>query len=94
MPPSPPLDKRAAARELLAARARRVSAIRRRVIAATLAAFALAWGTVVWDGSMGASAAATAATAQAGRDASPIGSGSSGDSSGDYQPGAVTTAQS
>jgi hypothetical protein len=40
------------AQELLAARARRVTAIRRRVIAAVVASFALAWGVVAWDGSM------------------------------------------
>ena len=44
------------AQELLAARARRVTAIRRRVIAATLASFVLCWGAVAWDGSMGAEA--------------------------------------
>jgi hypothetical protein len=41
------------AQELLAARARRRSVIRNRVVAAVLATFALAWGAVVWDGSMG-----------------------------------------
>ncbi|MDA0173965.1 hypothetical protein OJ998_32990 [Solirubrobacter taibaiensis] len=41
------------AQALLAARARRVTAIRQRVIAATLASFVLFWGAVAWDGSMG-----------------------------------------
>ena len=41
------------AQELLAARARRRSLIRNRVVAAVLATFVLAWGAVVWDGSMG-----------------------------------------
>ena len=50
------------AQELLAARARRVTAIRRRVIAATLASFVLFWGAVAWDGSMGAEASTTAQT--------------------------------
>ena len=50
------------AQELLAARARRVTAIRRRVIAATLASFVLCWGAVAWDGSMGAEAPTTAQT--------------------------------
>ncbi len=49
-----------AAMELLAARARRISSIRRRVAAATLAMFALAWGVVAWDGSMGTTDTATA----------------------------------
>ena len=35
------------AHELLAARARRVSLIRNRVVAATLATFVLAWGAVM-----------------------------------------------
>src|SRR3954447_17901535 len=48
------------AQELLAARARRRSVIRNRVVAAVLATFALAWGAVVWDGPMGE----TKATAQ------------------------------
>ena len=42
------------AQELLAAKARRVRLARRRVVAATLAAFVLAWGVVAFDGSMGA----------------------------------------
>jgi len=50
------------AQELLAARARRVTAIRRRVIAATLASFVLCWGAVAWDGSMGAETSTTAHT--------------------------------
>ena len=50
------------AQELLAARARRVTAIRQRVIAATLASFVLCWGAVAWDGSMGAEASTTAQT--------------------------------
>ncbi len=86
----PPLDKRAAARELLAARARRITRIRRRVAAATLASFVLGWGTIAWNGSMGAPALTTA-SAQDGQVASPAGSI---DSSGGDQPAAVTTAQS
>ena len=42
------------AQELLAAKARRVRLARQRVVAATLAAFVLAWGVVAFDGSMGA----------------------------------------
>ena len=41
------------AHELLAARAARIRRIRQRVIAGTVAAFALAWGIVAWDGSTG-----------------------------------------
>jgi len=50
MPTPPPADARAAGRELLAARVRRVRAIRRRVTAASLATFALAWGVIAWTG--------------------------------------------
>ena len=46
--------------ELLAARARRVTAIRQRVIAAVLASFVLFWGAVAWDGSMGAETSSAA----------------------------------
>jgi hypothetical protein len=102
-----PADRAALGRARLAERARRVTRIRRTVVAATLAAFALAWGVIVFDGSMGkttlaststtASAAATAtstATATATPTASS-GDGTSDDSSssGDT-PAAVTTSQS
>jgi hypothetical protein len=71
------------ARERLAARARRLARIRRRVFAATIAAFALAWAVIAWNGSMGA----PTTTASAGSNTTS--SSSSGDSS-----GAVTTSQS
>jgi hypothetical protein len=48
------------AHELLAARAARIRRIRHRVIAGTVAAFALAWGVVAFDGSMGAETTTTA----------------------------------
>ena len=48
------------AHELLAARAARIRRIRHRVLAGTVAAFALAWGVVAFDGSMGAEATTTA----------------------------------
>ena len=50
------------AQELLAAKARRVRLARRRVVAATLAAFVLAWGVVAFDGSMRAEATSVAST--------------------------------
>jgi hypothetical protein len=37
----------------LAARARRIAQLRRRVTAATLATFALAWGVIAWHGETG-----------------------------------------
>ena len=84
------------ARERLAARARRIAMIRRRVIVATLATFALAWGVIAFDGSMGTTTSAstlggTTSSASDGTtsSSSDLGSASSGDS-----PAAVTTAQS
>jgi len=53
------------AHELLAARAARIRRIRRRVVAGTVAAFALAWGIVAFDGSMGAETTTTAQTTSA-----------------------------
>jgi hypothetical protein len=44
----------------LVARRRRVAALRQRIVAATLATFVLAWGAVVWDGSMGETTTTTA----------------------------------
>ena len=48
----------------LVARRRRIAALRQRIVAATLATFVLAWGAVVWDGSMGETTTTTT-TAQA-----------------------------
>ena len=88
----------AAARERLAARARLMS---RRVVAATLAAFALAWGVIAFDGSMGAATTTASTTAQPAdtsstdtsttdTSASETGDGSTADAGDD----AVTTSQS
>jgi|SRR5215211_1932500 len=49
----PPTDRAALARERLAERARRLSLLRRRVVAAALATFALAWGVIAFHGPMG-----------------------------------------
>ena len=81
----PPPDKRAAARELLAARARRLRTLRRRVAASAHATFALAWGLIAWHGSMGAESVATTSA----QTMSVTGSTTSDDA-----PAAVTTAQS
>jgi hypothetical protein len=100
MPTPQPEDRVALGRARLAARARRVALIRRRVVAATLAAFALAWGVIVFDGSMGATTLAStttsAGTATATATATPSTSSSSSDSSGSTSssPPAVTTSQS
>src|SRR3954469_22663646 len=56
----PPSDRAARGRALLAARARRVARLRRRVVAATLSTFVLAWGMIAWHGSLGAETTATA----------------------------------
>jgi hypothetical protein len=59
-------DRAALGRARLAERARRVTRIRRGVIAATLSAFVLAWGVIAYDGSMGSTTtASTAATSSA-----------------------------
>jgi hypothetical protein len=77
------------AHELLAARARRVTLVRKRVVAATLSTFVLAWGAIVYDGSMGATTtvASTATTATPKPDTSSR-------SSSDDTSGPLTTSQS
>jgi hypothetical protein len=59
-------ERRRIAHERLAARARRIATLRRRVVAGALATFVLAWGVVSQTGSLGqtttTSAAATAST--------------------------------
>jgi len=52
----------AVAHEKLAARACRIRRLRRRIAAAVLATFVLAWGVVAFDGSMGAEATSVAST--------------------------------
>lgn len=77
-------------REALAARARRAAAIRRRVVAATLATFALAWGVIAFHGAMGAEATTPPQrTATTGSATSDNATSSSSD-----QSGAVITSQS
>ena len=98
MTTSQPSDRAALGRARLAERARRLSRIRRTVVAATLSAFALAWGVIVFDGPMGTTTT-VAATGSAGSAAAATSSGtaSSGDtssSSSDTAPPAVTTSQS
>jgi hypothetical protein len=91
--PSP--DRVALAQARLAARARRIRLIRQRVVAGTLAAFVLAWGVVVFDGSMGepgsnATAQVTSATATA----TPSASSSDTTTSSDDSAATMTTSQS
>ena len=93
--PSP--DRVALAHERLAARARRIRLIRRRVVAGTLAAFVLAWGVVVFDGSMGeptstATAQVTATPSTSSSDTTTSSDDSS--SSSDDSAATMTTSQS
>jgi cytoskeletal protein RodZ len=94
------------ARERLAARARRMAVIRRRVLVATLATFALAWGVIAFDGSMGStttastqaatttSSASNGATSSSSNDNSSSSSDNSSSSSSNGSSAAVTTSQS
>jgi hypothetical protein len=75
-------------RGAVTARARRARPIRRRVVAATLATFALAWGVIAFHGSMGAQRTASAHVSTTDRTSANATSSSSD------QPGAVTTSQS
>ena len=90
-----PTQLPAAARERLAARARHTARIRRGVVATALATFALAWGVIAHDGSMGtttanASARSTASASGSGATASPPGDSSTSTD----QPVPLTTSQS
>jgi hypothetical protein len=92
MPTTP--DRAALGRARLAERARRVARIRRSVIAATLSAFVLAWGVIVFDGSMGSQTVAST-TASPAATSTPDPSSSSGDSSSsNNSPAPLTTSQS
>ena len=89
-----------AARELLAARARRIALIRKRIVVAAVAAFVLAWCVIAYAGPMGASTATTTAAAGSTSSSSPgdddtsaNGIWDSGSSASTVQP-SVTTSQS
>jgi hypothetical protein len=93
------------ARERLAARARRIAVIRRRVLVATLATFALAWGVIAFDGSMGSTTTAStqaATTPSSSSDGTTSSSSNDNSSSSSYNSSsssngssaAVTTSQS
>ena len=83
------------AQALLAARARRVTAIRRRVIASILASFVLFWGAVAWDGSMGAEASTAAQTSVTETTTSTESTESTTDASGTNDDGSsLSTSQS
>ncbi len=95
-----PMDRAARGRARLAERARRVARIRRTVVAATLSAFVLAWGVIVFDGPMGStpvastsSSSGTTSSSSDGTSSSSSGSSSSSSSSTD-SPAPLTTSQS
>jgi hypothetical protein len=88
-------DRAARGRARLAERARRVARIRRGVIAATLSAFVLAWGAIVFDGSMGSTTTAGTTTSPPATSSPDATSSSSGGSaSTDTSPAPLTTSQS
>jgi hypothetical protein len=90
MTPTPPHPR-------LAARARRVALLRRRVIATALASFALAWGTIAATGSLGAESSTASAqstsASDSGTSTTQSDSGTSSTTQSDT-PSAVTTQQS
>jgi hypothetical protein len=91
MAPSP--DSREKARRTLAERARRISRIRRRVVAGAVASFVMAWSVIAWGGSLGASSSASTTTASTGTQSTQSSSQTS-QSTQSQQPSAVTTGQS
>jgi hypothetical protein len=91
MPTTP--DRAALGRARVAERARRVARIRRTVVAATLSAFVLAWGVIVFDGSMGSTTVASTTTTPEAT-STPSASPSSSSSSSDDSAAPLTTSQS
>ena len=92
--PTPDPDRAALARERLAAKRRRASNLRRRVVAGALASFALAWGVIAFNGSMG-SEATTTDTASTGTTTSNVTpSATTDESATTTEDDTVTTAQS
>ena len=74
-------DRASLGRERLAARAARISLLRRRVVAAVLATFVLAWGAIAWDGAMGKETTAATAQVPTSSDSTTSSSSSSSDDS-------------
>ena len=68
--------------------------VRRSVVVASLATFALAWGVIAGTGSMGASTATSTSTATAASGSSAAASSSTYDQQSDQQQSALTTRQS
>jgi hypothetical protein len=80
LPPTPDADL---VRDRLRARARRVAVIRRRVVAAALATFVLAFGVIAGTGSLGTQTASTSERAAASTSSSGSGQSSSSQTSDD-----------
>jgi hypothetical protein len=81
-PPASPDERRAAAHASRLQRTRRIAQLRRQVLATALATFALAFGLIAFDGSMGQGQAssANAAAAPSGRPTTDdLGAATSGD---------------
>ncbi len=91
---TPPPDRAALGRARLAERARRVARIRRTVVAATLSAFVLAWGVIVFDGSMGSTTVASTSTTTSSSSSADTSSSSSSSSSGDTSSSSGDTSSS
>ena len=87
-------DPAAAGRQALAARARRISRIRRRIAAAAVGAFALVWGLIAATGSMGSQTAATTTASAPATTTQSEQSPETSQPSQDEQLPAVTTGQS
>jgi hypothetical protein len=100
MPTPASSDRAALGRERLAARARRIANLRRRVVAATLASFALAWGVIAFNGPMGVAAKTTTtastqvATSATATPTATTDSSSNSSSSDNSSSATVTTSQS
>jgi hypothetical protein len=88
---TPKDDRTRIAQERLAARARRITSLRRRVVAGALATFVLAWGVVSQTGSLGHTTTAAATPVSA---ATPVAATSDTSNDTAQTTTAVTTSQS
>ncbi|MEA2148842.1 MAG: hypothetical protein QOD69_672 [Solirubrobacteraceae bacterium] len=85
-PPTVPDDRRRVAERARRARTLRVGRLRRQVLAVALGTFALAFGVVAFDGSMGAQTASSAASSRSGAAVSGSSQPLSTDAFADPQP--------
>ena len=96
MPSTPPPTSNAdLVRDRLRARARRISLIRRRVVAAALSTFAIAFGTIAATGSLGGTATSDATQTTSGQsDTATTASVTSGDDDSSSSSGSTATSTS